>query len=91
MWSLPYGVKRIAQYGRSRATLDATECHHWALGKYSPRIAPADAMVINFGVKNQGVALRICCSKASVQKAQNKPSSQLIKATGCVERVERHD
>jgi hypothetical protein len=27
------------------------------LGKYLPRIAPADAMVIDFGVKNRGVAL----------------------------------
>jgi hypothetical protein len=26
-------------------------------GNYSPRIAPADAMVIDFGVKNQIVAL----------------------------------
>ena len=25
-----YGAKRIAQYGRSRSTLDATGCHHWA-------------------------------------------------------------
>jgi len=24
-----YGAERIAQYGRSRATLDATACHHW--------------------------------------------------------------
>jgi hypothetical protein len=32
---------------------------HWTLpsGKYLPRIAPADAMVVNFGVKNQVVAL----------------------------------
>jgi hypothetical protein len=27
------------------------------LGKYSPHIAPVDAMVINFGVKNRVVAL----------------------------------
>ena len=26
-----YGAERIAQYGRSRATLDATVCHHWAI------------------------------------------------------------
>ena len=52
-----YGAKRIAQYSRSRATLDATGRHHWALGKYLPRIAPADAMGINFGVKNQVVVL----------------------------------
>ena len=25
-----YGVEHIAQYSRSRATLDATGCHHWA-------------------------------------------------------------
>jgi hypothetical protein len=36
---------------RSRATLDATGCRH------SPRISPAEAMVIDFGVKNQVVAL----------------------------------
>ncbi len=43
-----YGAKHIAQYGRSRAT------RHWTLpsGNYLPRIAPADAMVINFGIKN---------------------------------------
>ena len=48
-----YGAERIAEYGRSRATLDAAERRDW--GKY--RIAPADAMVINFGVKNRVVAL----------------------------------
>jgi hypothetical protein len=25
-----YGAERIVQYGRSRATLDATERRHWA-------------------------------------------------------------
>ena len=49
-----YGTERIAQYGRSRATLDATwRCHR----NYLPRSAPADAMVIDFGVKNRVVAL----------------------------------
>jgi hypothetical protein len=28
-----------------------------AIGQYSPRLSPVDAMVIDFGVKNQGVAL----------------------------------
>ena len=28
-----------------------------------------------------------CCSKASIQHAQNGPSTQLIKATSCVERL----
>jgi hypothetical protein len=63
MWSLPYGAKRIAQYGRSRATLDATGRHHWALGKYLPRIAPADATGINFGVK-----IKLWCCEFAVPK-----------------------
>jgi hypothetical protein len=56
------------------------------LGQYLPRIALADAMVINFGVKTRVVALWKSLFKASVQKAQNGPSTQLIEATSCVER-----
>jgi hypothetical protein len=44
-----YDSERIAQYGRCRATLDPTERRDWACIR---------AMVINFGVKNQVVALR---------------------------------
>ena len=51
-----YGAERIFQYGRSRATLDAIGCCHRA-SICSSRIAPADAMVIDFGVKNQVVVL----------------------------------
>jgi hypothetical protein len=54
------------------------------LGEYLPRIAPAYAMVIDFGVKNRVVALWKSRSKASVQKAQNGPSTQLMEATSCV-------
>jgi hypothetical protein len=44
-------------------------------------------MVI-FGVKNQVVVLCVVklLFKASVQKARNKPSTQLIEVTSCVER-----
>jgi len=61
---------------------------HWTspLGEYSPRIAPVDTMVIDFCVKNWVVALCNCCSKASIQKAQNIPSNQLIQTTSCVEK-----
>jgi len=31
MWVRRYNAKSIAQYGRSRATLDATECCHQAI------------------------------------------------------------
>ena len=50
-----YGAKRIAHYCRSRATLDAG----WTPppGEYSSRIAPADAMVIDFDVQNRVVVL----------------------------------
>jgi hypothetical protein len=43
-------------------------------------------MVIDFGEKNRVVELWKSLSKASIQKAWNGPSSQLIKATSCVER-----
>jgi hypothetical protein len=55
-------------------------------GEFSPRIAPADAMVIDFGVKNRVVALWKSLSEASVKKARNGPSTQLIKAMSCAER-----
>jgi hypothetical protein len=55
-------------------------------GKYSPRIASVDAVVINFGVKHPVVALWKSLSEASIQKAQNRHSTQLIEATSCVER-----
>jgi len=56
------------------------------LSKCLPFISPAEAMVIDFGVKNRVVAMWKSLSKASVQNARNGPSTQLIKATVCVER-----
>jgi hypothetical protein len=50
-------------------------------GKYSPRIAPSDAMVTDFGVKKWSCGVVISLSEASVQNAQNGPSTQLIEAT----------
>ena len=55
-------------------------------GKNSPCIAPADAMVIDFWQKKSSCGIVKSLSKASVQKAQNGPSTQLIKAMSCVER-----
>ena len=40
----------------------------------------------HFGVKNRVVALWKSLSEASVQKARNEPSTQLIEETSCVER-----
>jgi hypothetical protein len=43
-------------------------------------------MVIDFGVRNRVVALWYSVFEASDQKAQNRPYTQHIKATSCVER-----
>jgi hypothetical protein len=43
-------------------------------------------MVIDFGEKNQVLALWKSLFEASVKNARNGPSTQLIKATSCVER-----
>jgi hypothetical protein len=56
------------------------------LGKYLPGIAPADAMVIIFWPKKSSCGVVKSLSKASVQKARNGPSTQLIEATSCEER-----
>ena len=51
-----YGAEGIAQYGSSRANLLACGLRP-SSGEYSPCIAMADAMVIDFGEKNWVVAL----------------------------------
>jgi len=61
-----YGAECIAQWGRSRATLDATGRHHRQL--FAP-YRPSRRLF-----------------EASVEKARNRPSTQLIEATSCVER-----
>ena len=43
-------------------------------------------MVIDFGMNNRVVVLWKSFFEASVQKARNGPSNQLIEATNCVER-----
>jgi len=55
-------------------------------GEHSSRIAPADAVVIDFSVINRVVALWKSLFEASVKKAQNGPSTKLIEVTSCVER-----
>ncbi len=79
-----YNAEHITHDCRSRATLDAIRCRHWA--SICPISPPADVMVIKFGSKNQVEALWNSCFEASVQKARNGPSIQLIEATSCVER-----
>jgi hypothetical protein len=61
---------------------------HWTLplSKYLLHIAPADVMVINFWPKKSSCGIVKSLSEASVQKARNGPSTQLIEATSCVER-----
>jgi hypothetical protein len=79
--TMPSASPSMASLGLPKLPLDV------ASGDCSPRIAPADAMVIDFGVQNRVVALWKSLFEASVQKARNGPSTQLIKATSCVERL----
>jgi hypothetical protein len=59
---------------------------HWLppLGKYSPHIALADVMVIIFWPKKSSCGVVKSLFEATVQKAQNRPSTQLIEATSCI-------
>ena len=55
-------------------------------GKYLSQIASVNAMVIDLGKKKSSFGVVKLLFEAIVQKAQNEPSTQLIKATSCVER-----
>jgi hypothetical protein len=69
-----YSAERIAQSGRSRATLDATGRRTPPSGEYLPRIAPADTMVlIDFGIQNKVVALRNRFSKLELNRHETNP------------------
>jgi hypothetical protein len=56
------------------------------LGDHVPRIALADAMVINFCEKKTSCGVVKSLFEASIKKAQNGPFTQLIEAKSCVER-----
>ena len=75
MWIRRYGAVRIAQYGRSRATLDATGHHH-----------PGGLHGHRFWHQKSSCGVVKSLSDASVQKARKGPSTQLIEATSCVDR-----
>jgi hypothetical protein len=47
-----------------------------------------DATVIDFGVKNEFCGVVKLPAKASIQNAQNGPSTRLIKASSCLERLD---
>ncbi len=70
-----YSAEHITQYGRARATLDATECRDQA------SIRPASSWWMPWSS-----ILAKLLFKASIQKARNGPSTQLIKVTSFVER-----
>ena len=70
-----YGAERIVHYGRSSATLDATGRQH--RGRHRHR----------FWSKKSSCGVVKSLFEARVQKARNGPSTQLIEATSCVERL----
>ena len=72
-----YDAKRIAQYGRSRATLDATERNHRAnICPYRPGARHGH----RFWRNTLSCGFVKSLFEASVQKAWNGPSTQLIEA-----------
>jgi len=78
-----YGAERIAQHGRSRATLDATGCHHQlSICPVLPRRTPWSSIMH----KKSSCGVVKSLSKASTKKARNGPSTQLIGATSYVDR-----
>ena len=78
-----YGAERIAQYVRSRATLDATGRRHRKL--FTP-YRPGGCHGHGFWSKKSSCGVVKSLFEASILKPQNKPSTQLIEATSCVER-----
>ena len=77
-----YGAERITQYGRSRATLDATgRRKRVSICPVLPRRTPW-----SFWRKKSSCGVVKSLFEASAKKARNRPSTQLIKVTSCVER-----
>jgi len=70
-----YGSKHITQYGRSRATLDATRDHHRA--SIHPVLPWRLPWSLIFDVVKS-------LFEASAQKARNGPSTHVIEATSCI-------
>ena len=60
--------------------------HHGGANPHSWAISMAVTMCLDFGKKNRIVALWKSLLNASVQKARNRPSTQLIEATSCIEK-----
>jgi hypothetical protein len=58
-----------------------------AIGQVFALYCPGGRHGHQFLLKKQVVVLWNHCFEASVQKAQNGPSTQLIEATSCVERL----
>jgi thiamine kinase-like enzyme len=79
-----YGAERIAQYGRSRTTLDATGRQDWA--SIHPRPHRCHCHCHQFRRKKSSCGVVKSIFEAIVQKARNRLSTQLIEVTSCVER-----
>ena len=77
MWIRRFGAECIAQYGRSRATL----------GQVFAPYRPGGGHGHRFWHKKLSCGVAKSLFEASIQKAQNRPSTQLIKMTSCEERL----
>ena len=80
-----YDAERIAQYGRSRATLDPLQLDA-AIRQVFALYCPGGRHGHQFLCKKTSCGVVKSLFEASIKKAQNGPFTQLIEAKGCVER-----
>jgi len=64
-----YGVERIAQYGRSRATLDATVCRHWMSIHH---VSPRRTQKAQNGPSTQLIEATSCVKRSNAIKAKEQ-------------------
>ena len=83
-----YGAERIAKYGRSRATLDATE--HRDRASIHPN-HPSGCHGHRFWHKKSSCGIVKSLFEASVKKARNGPLYSAHRSDELSRKVERHD
>ena len=83
-----YSAEHIGQYGRSRATLDATGRRHQLIVR---PISPGRRHYHQFQRKKISCGIVKLLFKASIQRAHNKPSTQLIGSNELHRNLKLHD
>ena len=72
-------AEHLNQYGKSRATIDATRCHHWA--STHPVLPQRMPWSLISALKEMSCGVVILLSEASVQNSQSNELSRMPKST----------